>query len=92
MHRRVPCGAIGQQFIVTAALPRLVMFLGRRRARGGVHGVVCLLGLRRFRAVGRDPEPGLGNAAVGPHDRFAIIESLPGMANGDESDEGVESI
>jgi len=74
-------GAIGQQFIVTAALPRLVMFLGATAVHAAVFmGLYVLLGLRAF------PSPwtaiasqALGNAAVGLI-AFAIIESLPGMA------------
>jgi rod shape-determining protein MreD len=74
-------GAIGQQFIVTAALPRLVIFLGATALHAGVFmGLYVVLGLREF------PSPwtaiasqALGNAAVGLIG-FAIIESLPGMA------------
>jgi len=74
-------GAIGQQFIVTAALPRLVMFLGATAVHAAVFmGLYVLLDLRAF------PSPwtaiagqALGNAAVGLI-AFAIIESLPGMA------------
>jgi len=74
-------GAIGQQFIITAALPRLVMFLGATAVHAAVFiGLYVLLGLRAF------PSPwtavasqALGNAAVGLI-AFAIIESLPGMA------------
>jgi rod shape-determining protein MreD len=73
-------GAIGQQFIVTATLPRLVMFM----AATAVHAVVfmgfyVLVGSRSF------PSPwaaissqALGNAAVGMV-MFTIIESLPGV-------------
>jgi rod shape-determining protein MreD len=73
-------GAIGQQFIVTATLPRLVMFM----AATAVHAVVfmgfyVLVGSRSF------PSPwaaissqALGNAAVGMV-IFTIIESLPGV-------------
>ena len=73
-------GAIGQQFIVTAALPRVVMFL----AATGVHatvfmGLYVLLGLRSFpspwAAIGSQA---LGNAAVGMI-AFMLIESLPGV-------------
>lgn len=74
-------GAIGQQFIVTAALPRLVMFLGATGVHAAVFmGLYVVLGLRAF------PSPwtaiasqALGNAVVGLI-AFAIIESLPGMA------------
>ena len=72
-------GAIGQQFIVTAALPRLVMFVGATVVHASVFmGLYVLLGLRSF------PSPwaavasqALGNAAVGLI-AFTIIESLPG--------------
>ena len=73
-------GAIGQQFIVTAALPRLVMFLGATAAYQAVFmGLYVVLGLRSF------PSPwkaiatqALGNAVVGMI-AFTIIESLPGV-------------
>jgi rod shape-determining protein MreD len=73
-------GAIGQQFIVTAALPRLVMFIGATMVHAAVFmGLYEALDLRPF------PEPwksvttqALGNALVGIV-AFAIIESLPGM-------------
>ena len=72
-------GAIGQQFIVTAALPRLVMFVGATATHAAVFmGLYVLLGLRSF------PSPwaailsqALGNAAVGVI-AFTIIESFPG--------------
>jgi len=74
-------GVIGQQFIVTAALPRFVMFLGATVLHAAAFmGLYMLLGLRSF------PSPwaaimsqALGNAAVGMV-AFLIIESLPGMA------------
>jgi rod shape-determining protein MreD len=74
-------GAIGQQFIVTAALPRLVMFVAATAAHAAVFmGLYVLLGLRSF------PSPwaaiasqAVGNAAVGMI-AFTLIESLPGMA------------
>jgi rod shape-determining protein MreD len=73
-------GAIGQQFIVTAALPRLVMFVGATMVHAAVFmGLYEALDLRAF------PEPwksvstqALGNALVGIV-AFAIIESLPGV-------------
>lgn len=73
-------GAIGQQFIVTAALPRLVMFVAATALHAAVFmGLYVALGLRSF------PSPwtaiasqALGNALVGLV-AFAIIESLPGM-------------
>ena len=73
-------GAIGQQFIVTAALPRLLMFLGASAAHSAIFmGLYVMLGLRSF------PSPwaaivgqALGNTAVGMT-AFTIVESLPGI-------------
>ena len=73
-------GAIGQQFIVTAALPRLVIFLAATAAHAALFmGLYVLLGLRSF------PSPwaaivsqALGNAAIGLI-AFTLIESLPGV-------------
>ena len=73
-------GVIGQQFIVTAALPRFVMFLAASVAHAAVFmGLYVLLGLRTF------PSPwaailgqAAGNAVVGMV-AFTIIEGLPGM-------------
>jgi rod shape-determining protein MreD len=73
-------GVVGQQFIVTAALPRFVMFLAASAAHAAVFmGLYVLLGLRSF------PSPwaailsqALGNAVVGMI-AFTIIESLPGV-------------
>jgi rod shape-determining protein MreD len=73
-------GAIGQQFIVTAAFPRLFVFL----AATAVHallfmGLYVVLGLRSF------PSPwaavatqAFGNMVVGMI-AFTTIESLPGV-------------
>ena len=71
-------GAIGQQFIVTAALPRLAIFLGATVAHSAMFmGLHVLLGLGTF------PSPwaailnqALGNAAVGMI-AYTIIEALP---------------
>ena len=72
-------GAIGQQFIVTAAVPRLVMFV----AATGLHsllfmGLYQVLGVRAFvsplTAVGTQS---LGNAIIGMLS-FSVIEGLPG--------------
>ena len=71
-------GVISQQFIVTTALPRFVMFLAATAAHAAVFmGLYVLLGLRTF------PSPwaailsqALGNAAVGMI-AFTIIEGLP---------------
>ena len=73
-------GAIGQQFIVTAALPRLVTFVGATAAYQALFmGLYVVLGLRSF------PSPwkaiatqALGNAVVGMI-AFTIIEAVPGM-------------
>jgi rod shape-determining protein MreD len=73
-------GAFGQQFIVTAALPRLVMFVAATALHAAVFmGLYEVLGLRAF------PSPwkavttqALGNALVGIV-AFTIIEALPGM-------------
>jgi rod shape-determining protein MreD len=73
-------GALGQQFIVTAALPRFVMFLGATALHAAVFmGLYVVLGLRSF------PSPwaailsqALANAAVGMFG-FLVIESLPGI-------------
>ena len=73
-------GAIGQQFIVTAALPRLVTFLGATAAYQALFmGLYVVLGLRSF------PSPwkaiatqAFGNAVVGMI-AFTIVESLPGV-------------
>ena len=76
-------GAFGQQFIVTAALPRLVIFM----AGTVLHGAV-FMGLYYFLPEGAHrefPSPwkpllaqALSNALVGII-AFGIIESLPGM-------------
>jgi len=73
-------GIIGQQFIVTAALPRFVMFLAATLVHAGLFmGLYMLLGLRTFSspyaaAMGQ----AAGNAVVGMI-AFTIIEALPGM-------------
>ena len=73
-------GAFAQQFIVTAALPRLVTFVGATAAYQALFmGLYVVLGLRSF------PSPwkaiatqALGNAVVGMI-AFTIVESLPGV-------------
>jgi rod shape-determining protein MreD len=73
-------GAVGQQFIVTAALPRLVMFVAATFVHAGVFmGLYVALGLRSF------PSPwatvtrqALANAVVGMI-AFTVIEAVPGM-------------
>ena len=71
-------GVIGQQFIVTAAFPRFVMFIVATLVHSALFmGMYVLLGLKEF------PSPwaavlsqAIGNAVVGIV-AFAIIESLP---------------
>ena len=76
-------GVIGQQFIVTAALPRFVMFLGATVLHAAAFmGLYMLLGLRSFSSPwAAIMSQALGNAAVGMIG-FLIIESLPGLAEG----------
>jgi rod shape-determining protein MreD len=73
-------GAIGQQFIVTAALPRLVMFV----AATLVHAAL-FMGMYVALTTFEFPSPwkavtsqALGNALVGIV-AFTLIESVPGM-------------
>ncbi len=71
-------GAIGQQFLVTATLPRLVIFFGSSVAHAAMFiGLYVLLGLGSF------PSPwagilsqALGNTAVGMI-AFSIVEVFP---------------
>jgi rod shape-determining protein MreD len=73
-------GVIGQQFIVTAALPRFVMFVAATIVNAAVFmGLYMVLELRTF------PSPyaaiasqAFGNAIAGMI-AFTIIESLPGV-------------
>jgi rod shape-determining protein MreD len=73
-------GAFAQQFIVTAALPRLVIFLAATVVHSLVlMGLYVVLGLRTF------PSPWLamagqavGNALVGTI-AVAVIEAVPGV-------------
>lgn len=73
-------GAVSQQFIVTAALPRLVMFVAATVLHAALFmGLYVGLGLRAF----PNPWPAvatqaLGNALVGLV-AFGVIESLPGI-------------
>ena len=73
-------GTIGQQFIVTAALPRLVMFVGATAAHLAIFmGLYVALGLRTFPSPGESIlRQALGNAIVGMI-AFAIVEALPGV-------------
>ena len=73
-------GVIGQQFIVTAALPRFVMFLAATVLHAAVFmGLYVLLELRTFPAPwAAIASQAVVNAAVGMI-AFTIIESLPGF-------------
>ena len=72
-------GVVGQQFIVTAAFPRFVMFMAATVVHAMLFmGMYVLLGLKEF------PSPwaavlsqALGNALVGIIG-FTIVEALPG--------------
>jgi rod shape-determining protein MreD len=72
-------GAIGQQFIVTAAVPRLVMFV----AATGLHallfmGLYQVLGVRSFASpFAAVATQSLGNTVMGMV-AFSVIEGLPG--------------
>lgn len=73
-------GVVGQQFIVTAALPRFVTFLAATAVHAAVFmGLYVLLGLRTFPAPwAAILSQALGNAVVGMI-AFTIIEALPGI-------------
>jgi rod shape-determining protein MreD len=73
-------GALGQQFIVTAALPRLLMFIGATVAYQLLFmGIYMALGLRTFSSPWKGiSSQALGNAVVGMV-AFTIIEALPGI-------------
>ena len=72
-------GSIGQQFIVTAALPRFVMFVAATAMHAAVFmGLYVLLGLRSFASPwAAILSQAVGNAVIGMV-AFAIVESLPG--------------
>jgi rod shape-determining protein MreD len=72
-------GGIGQQFIVTATLPRLVIFVGSTFAHAAVFmGLYVLLGLRTFSSPWRAVlGQAIGNSVVGIV-AFTIVEALPG--------------
>lgn len=73
-------GAFGQQFIVTAALPRLVIFVAATVLHGAVFmGLYYVLDLRAFPSPWKPlAAQALGNALVGIV-AFGIMESLPGI-------------
>jgi rod shape-determining protein MreD len=72
-------GVIGQQFIVTAALPRFVMFMAATLLHSAVFmGLYVLLGLRTFTSPWTAVlTQALGNAVIGLL-AFFITERLPG--------------
>ena len=73
-------GAFGQQFIVTAALPRLVIFIAATVLHGAVFmGLYYVLDLRVFPSPWKPlAAQALGNALVDIV-AFGIIESLQGI-------------
>jgi rod shape-determining protein MreD len=72
-------GVIGQQFIVTAAFPRFVMFVVATVVHAALFmGMYVVLGLKDFSSPWAAVlSQALANAAVGIF-AFAIVESLPG--------------
>jgi rod shape-determining protein MreD len=74
------CGVVAQQFVVVAAVPRLMMFFAATASHAVIFmGMYTLLDLRAY------PSPwvalsvqGLGNAAVGVV-AFALIEGVPAV-------------
>jgi rod shape-determining protein MreD len=74
-------GVIGQQFIVTAALPRLVMFVAATVVHSAITmGLYVSLGNRDFSSPYKAVlTQSLLNAVAGMI-AFTIIEALPGMA------------
>lgn len=73
-------GRLGTQFIVTAALPRFLVFLGASLLHAALFmGLYTVLGLRSFEApYGAVAGQAVGNAVVGVV-AFQLIEALPGV-------------
>lgn len=73
-------GAIAQQFILTSALARFLMFVGATVAHAALFmGLYVALGLRMFPSPWKAvASQAIGNALVGIVG-FAIIESVPGF-------------
>jgi rod shape-determining protein MreD len=73
-------GAISQQFILTSALPRFLMFVGATVAHAALFmGLNVGLGLRAFPSPWKAvASQAVGNAVVGMV-AFALIEALPGV-------------
>ena len=72
-------GALSQQFIVTAALPRLLMFAAATAVHAAVFmGLYAALGLRTFESPARAIlAQSLANALVGMV-AFGLMEAVPG--------------
>jgi cell shape-determining protein MreD len=72
-------GALSQQFIVTAELPRVLMFAAATAVHAAVFmGLYVMLGLRTFESPGRAVlAQALANALVGMV-AFGLIEAVPG--------------
>ena len=87
-------GVIGQQFIMTSALPRLVMFLGATALHAAVFlglywGMNAALNVPMFPVSWKAlAGQGLGNALVGIV-AFAIIERMPGAIERRRMNRGV---
>ena len=73
-------GAVGQQFIVTAPLPRLLMFAAATAVHAGVFmGLYVTLDLRTFHSPVRTiVAQALANALAGMI-AFTVIEAVPGL-------------
>lgn len=73
-------GAISQQFILTSALPRFVMFVGATVAHSALFmGLNVGLGLRTFPSPWKAvASQAIGNAVVGVMS-FTIVEAIPGI-------------
>ena len=73
-------GAVSQQFILTSALPRFLMFVGSTVVHAALFmGLNVGLGLRTFSAPWKAvASQAVGNAVVGMI-AFAIVEALPGI-------------
>lgn len=73
-------GAVGQQFIVTAPLPRLLMFAAATAVHAGVFmGLYVALGQRTFHSPVRTiVAQALANALAGMI-AFTVIEAVPGL-------------
>ncbi len=73
-------GSLGQQFIVTALVPRLVMLAAATCAHGAIFmGLYAVLGLRTFASPWQSIAwQTVGNMVVGMV-VFTIVEGLPGV-------------